>query len=596
VNANPLRSALLSLFLLGASSAQAQKPVPTIPIEQIKPGMTGYGLTVFSGFKIERFKVQVIDVIRNFLPKQDLFLIRAEHPVLRQTGVVGGMSGSPIYLDGKLAGALAYGWRFAKEPICGVTPIKHMLDLLQRKPRGPQSTSWTAASRVPVDSQALAALSPAQRWWKLPFPRPAKPSQAMLSPVAVPLNVAGLSTEAIADVRRAFASYGFEPVQGGGSGRAEGPDKYELGGAVGVQLISGDMNMAGTGTVTWIDGTKVLAFGHRMFNAGEIYVPTVTARVNHTLANLQRSFKLASPARRLGSLVQDRQAGIMVDTAQGIGTVPLTVTMRSQGPARVFRANLARHRLLTPTLASSVFNSALSEALSDVDHATFKIATRISIKGHKPVYVEDNLYASSGVVMTATIFSRAIRTLREVLNNDFEPVQIERLDIDLDVKYAVDAVEIIAVAVNQTTVKPGERINVAVTFRPYSGSDYTKAYPLDIPATLSGSLVNVEVASGIQVQPDRAPPENLRQFLLDIQEGYPSRSVVVSLETPYEGLKMRGHVLRDLPGSVMDSLSSSTQVRGEQSFQRALRQVFRTEKVIVGRKNIRIRVRSEVHK
>jgi hypothetical protein len=274
----------------------------------------------------------------------------------------------------------------------------------------------------------------------------------------------------------------------------------------------------------------------------------------------------------------------------------MTITMRAQGQTRVFRASLARHRLLTPTLASSVFSSALSEALSDVDHATFKVASRISIKGHKPVYVEDNLYAASGVVMTAAIFSRGIRTLREVLNNDFEPVQIERLDLDLDVKYAVEAVEIIALAVDRTTVRPGERVNVMVTFRPYSGADYTKAYPLDIPSALSGSLVNVEVASGIQVQPDRAPPENLRQFLLHIQEGYPSRSVVVSLETPYEGLKMRGQVLHDLPGSVMDSLSGSTMVRGEQTFQRALRQVFRTQKVIVGRKNIRLRVRSEVTK
>jgi hypothetical protein len=595
VKDNLLRSLLLAL-VLGASSVGQTQPLQTIPIEQIKPGMTGYGLSVFSGFKVERFKVRVIDVIRNFLPKQDLFLITTDHPVLQKTGVVGGMSGSPIYLDGKLAGALAYGWRFSKDPICGVTPIKHMLDLMQRKPRGPSTLTWASAQRrTPADRAALASLSSAQRWWRLPFPRPAAPSTTSLTPVAVPLNVAGFAPETVSEIKKAFASYGFEPVQGGGTGKVEGPDKFELGGAVAVQMISGDMNLAGTGTVTHIDGNRLLAFGHKMFNAGEIYIPAATARIHHTLASIQRSFKIASPARVIGSLVQDRQAGIMIDTKQALSTTPMTVTVRSQGQTRVFRAQLARHRLLTTTLASSVLTSALSEALSDVDHTTFKVTSRIAVRGFKPLRLEDNLYAAGGVVLTTVIFSRGIRAMREVLNNDFQPAHIDRVDIEVDARFAVDVAEIVAVSVNQTTVNPGSRINIMVTFRPFAGGEYTKAYPLEIPSTLAGSVINVEVASGVQVRPDRAPPQNLRQFLEDLQDGYPSRAVVISLETPYEGLKLRGHVLRDLPSSVIDSLSTSSQIRQEQTFQRALRHVHGTQKVIVGHKSIRIRVRSEVN-
>ncbi len=170
-------SGLVGLTLSGlVSSVQAQpvKLPPTIPIEQIKPGMTGYGLTVFYGFKVERFKVRVVSVLKNFLPKQDLFLVYVDHPRVRKTGVLGGMSGSPIYIQGKLAGALAYGWRFSKEPVAGITPIANMFKLLKRKPRGPAKTGYGSrieGSRIEgrrsdaVDRLARLTGLRRDRWW-----------------------------------------------------------------------------------------------------------------------------------------------------------------------------------------------------------------------------------------------------------------------------------------------------------------------------------------------------------------------------------------------------------------------------------------------
>ena len=276
-------------------------------------------------------------------------------------------------------------------------------------------------------------------------------------PVALPLHTAGFTPEAAAELRKAFASFGFEPVQGGGTGRAdEGPDRIVPGAAIGVQLVKGDMSMVGTGTATWADGKRILAFGHRMFNAGEIYLPAVGARVHHTLANVSRSFKIASPTREVGSLIQDRQAGILVDTSRHVGAVPMTITTRVGGDKRVFRVEVARHRLLTATLVNSVLTNALGESLPDVDTATFKLSTRLALKGHRPLQVEDYLFSPGGIAMTAALFSKGLRALREVMHNDFEPVFVERLDLDVDVKFGNEVVEINTLSMRSTTRRPGQ--------------------------------------------------------------------------------------------------------------------------------------------
>jgi hypothetical protein len=557
--------------------------------------MKGYGLTVFTDFKIERFQVEVISVLKNFLPKQDIFLVKVDHPIVRKTGVVAGMSGSPIYLQGKLSGALAYGWLFSKEPIAGITPIATMLDLLKREVRGPQQAAYALNASSTVRQLALSARERWQRWWRSPFRRggPSSP-RPMMTPVTVPLNVAGYSAESLPFLKKAFSSFGFEPVQGGGTGEAEGPSQFEAGGAVGIQLVRGDMSVTGTGTVTWTGKDRVLGFGHKMFNAGEIHLPAVSARVNHTLASLQKSFKISSPARVLGSLIQDRQAGILVDTSRSIGVIPVTVTVLLQNQKRSYKTQVARHRLLTPSLVTSVLANALSEAVPDVTHSTAKITTRFSVRNYSQVTLTDHVYSPSGPRISTVLFARGLDAIEAVMDNPFEPAVVERIDIEVDVKFVRDIVEIVAVGINSNTVQPGSRINVNVTFRPYSGADFNKSYPIEIPPSLGSSLLAIEVASGSRVRPEKAPPQNLQQFIDDLQEDYPARSLVITLKTPTEGIKLQGHVIQDLPSSVIDSFTFATQVRTDAQLLTLIRQVFATERVIVGSSELRLHVKNEV--
>jgi hypothetical protein len=586
------------LLALGTTSAYAAPP--TMPVAQVRSGQKGYGLSVFKGFKVERFSVEVIDVLKNFLPKQDIILMRGDHPVLRRAGVLGGMSGSPIYLQGKLVGALAYGWRFSKEPIFGVTPIGNMLKLFKRKTRGPDST-LRVARKDPVARSRLRRLLAsldrrsdpfAKLRWRLP--KRAKARGDVLRRVNVPLSVAGMPASSLPELRQAFSRYGFEPLQGGGTGNdKQGPKRYEQGSAIGVSLVRGDIAMTGTGTVTYVQGKKVVAFGHSMFNAGEIYLPMTTARINHTLASLSRSFKLSSPGRRLGVLVQDRQPGIMADTSKTISMVPMTLTLKSKLDTSVYKLQLAKHRFLTASLVRSVITKSVKEAMSDVAPATYTMTSSCTFKGHPTLTIKEENFTSGGLRM-GLFFSRGVRAIRTMSTNPLAKVDLERIDIKIEVTFGKRPLTLLSLRAPSSTVRPGETIRIEATLREYGGKKVKRSFPLTIPSSMQSGILMVELAGGRYVRPDRATPENVKQLIAYLKKGYPGRSAVLSLYLPTRGLSMGGRVLEDLPPSVLDSLRAGTVTATQNLLKTKLRRVFATQQLIAGRGRIRLRVQSEV--
>src|SRR5262249_47190351 len=253
------------------------------------------------------FNVRVIGVLHKFVPMEDIILINSDDPRLKYSGGVAGMSGSPIFLEGKLAGAFAYGFQFAKDPIAGVTPIEYMLKEVKRPRGAPDGMTGTARSDAPpaqqrADNDAvrrmLAEAAAAQEpWWRKLLPAaPRAPYGAdpatQLVRSAVPLAAAGFDARALADLDTAFQPYGMVPMMGAGGGRdpdAQGPYDFRMGESIGVELVRGDMSIVGGGTVTWVDGKNLAGFGHPMFGAGEIYLPVVTEKVHGFLASVSRS-------------------------------------------------------------------------------------------------------------------------------------------------------------------------------------------------------------------------------------------------------------------------------------------------------------------
>ncbi len=326
----------------GASASRGE-PANIMPVKDVRPGMTGEGLTVFRGTKPEPFKFRVVSVLRNFLPKQDIILIRVEDERVEKSGVAAGMSGSPVYIDGKVIGAVAYAWSFSKEPLAGVTPIEAMLAEKSR-PRRRDGDVYADGGRARAPGAAFAAEAAATGGF----------GDARLEPVAVPLAVSGLSAEALSTVASDLQQLGLVPLRAGGGGPSLRPEKghVEPGSAVGVELIRGDMSAVGTGTVTYVDGNHVFAFGHPMLGTGEVELPLVESEVHTFMPSLATSFKMASPLAEVGTLVQDRQSCIVGDLSRRTKMMPVQVTVRvPDSEPRPFRAEIARDKRLTPLLA-----------------------------------------------------------------------------------------------------------------------------------------------------------------------------------------------------------------------------------------------------
>lgn len=608
-----------------------------LPLSAVRPGMTGHGLTVFSGTRPERFSVRVIGVLRQFQPQLDIILIQSDDERLKHSGIAAGMSGSPIYLEGKLAGALAYGWSFAKDPIAGVTPIESIVRELRRPSRAVQSPPQ---SRVEPENQSRTAqpsMDHALRHVLLRDPRapiaghvlggvlPAiaaadsAPAGSRLVPVALPLSVAGLGPRAIEDLRVLLGPLGLVPLQATGGGAAAQPTSDEgfvEGGAIAVQLARGDVSMTGTGTVTYIEGSRVAAFGHPMLGVGEVHMPVATAEVLTFLASQSMSFKMSMPRVEQGALLQDRPSCIVADTRERAPVLPLDVRVRIAPPGtsgipqalvagagppssdpqidKSFHIELAQHRMLTPLLLSVVSANAVQTVVPDVAEALVEIRSRMRVRGFPAIEHRDVLFSTEGLTSKMLTNSTGVRQLQELLNNPFGPVQIEGMELGIGVHFRAAAAEIIGIALPGDELDPDTRPSLHVTLRPYAGTPYVRSVPIDVPRWLAGQALKIEVQAGHQVKPELASPENLRDFVDNLRTVYSASTLVVTLNTLEEGVTLRGRLVPALPASVIATLRPAGGSRRGEPYKRVGRQRVELDTVLSGKQELTVLVRDEV--
>ncbi len=610
----------LCLEALCAAQAVAETPPPILPLTAVRPGMTGYGLTVFQGTKPERFVVRVIGVLRQHLPQMDIIIVESDDRRLMHSGIAAGMSGSPIYIEGKLVGALAYGWLFAKDAVGGVTPIEYMLKDLRRAP--------IVASQEPAPATPFVADLPNRRTLQAllgdrqeaarptvlePFLPPRPPSalaEARLTRVALPLSVAGLSEQAIERLRQTLSPFGLVPQQAGGGSQSpqRGLERsgFEPGGALAVELMRGDLHAAGTGTVTYIEGSRVAAFGHQMLNAGEVRFPIATAEIITILASQMSSFKMSAPLFEQGSLVLDRQAGVIGDTKQKATVIPMQVSLgihksgslASQDFAaptsqQKFHVELANHRFLTPALAQSVVQSALQASVPDITDAVVSIQSQLAVKGYPPLIQTDYFYSAAGVTEKLVNGATGMKQLADLLTNPFSPVVIEGLDLRIDVSYRADVAEITGIAVPGDELEPDTRPALQVTLRPYGGTPYVRAIPIEVPRGLGGQSLKIEASAGPLVKPEVAAPESLPDLVANLRKGYAARSLVVTLSTLDEGMTLRGQLLPNLPASVIATLRPSGASKRGEVYKRVSRFVTDMGTVLSGKQELTVLLRDD---
>jgi hypothetical protein len=563
---------LTSLALLVVSLPAAP---PYYPIDDVKPGMVATGHTVWQGDTIEEFQVHIIGVLRNIIgPRRDLILAKLEGGPLAHTGVIAGMSGSPVYIDGKLVGAVSYSLgAFSKEPIAGITPIAEMIDAATLDtPRPPMGTR--ARLELPVTREGVAAAMRASMSWARPFAdRPGDVQvfgngvsgqvATMLRPIATPLNLGGFSPEVAEMLGTSFRDYGFLPVAGAAAaGQAAAMKNMPLrpGSAVGINIVSGDFNMGATGTVTEVIGNKVYAFGHPFFNLGPIAFPMTQAYIHTLLPSMTSSMKISTLGEIIGTVRQDRATTIAGLTGDAPATIPVKIALESdRGFKKQFEFRVVNDQLFTPLFTYASILSTLTSYERETGAATFNVKGTMNVKSHGEIKLEDLFSGNSASMNTA---GSVMAPLTFLLDNDFEPIQIEAVDLTIQSTEQPRTATIERVWLDGVRARAGRTVPLKVLMRTYRGEEVVHTVPLDIPANASGSL-SVMVSDGARLaqwerREVRQPtePRSVPQLMRALNTVRKNNRLYVRLLASDAGAVVRGEPLSSLPPSVLGVLEA----------------------------------------
>ena len=569
-------AALLAFIVYLAAGLPAQSRI--YPLDEIRPGQTGVGRTVFEGDRLDEFKVHILGVLRNVIgPKRDLILARLEGGPLANAGVIAGMSGSPVYIDGRLVGAVSYSLgEFSKEPIAGITPIAEMLaDATLTAPRRQLPRVEVAAGTLTPES-FQASLRQAFSWAR-PFAQSAADVQVLgdvsaglgtlLRPIATPLTLGGFDPSVVAPVTSVFHEQGFVPMLAGAaqlptSARTTSAPRLRPGDPIGVALMSGDLEIGATGTVTDIDNDRVYAFGHPFYGLGPTQFPLTRAYVHAVLPSLQASQKIASTGDVIGVISQDRATTIAGRLGPGPRMIPITLTLNNteRGFKKTFNIAIVNDELFTPILAYMSILNTLQSYERQNGVGTYALKGSANIKNHGAIAFEDLF---TGDQPSSGAASSVVGPINFLLRNSFEGVEFEGLNLEIDASEQPRSATLERAWVDSTRIKAGTTVDLKVLLRTYRGEEITKSIPVRIPANAAGS-VSIMVADAVrlsqwearelQVQPGQT--RGLPQMIRLLNDTKKNNRLYVRMVTRDGGAVVRGESLAALPPSVLAVMES----------------------------------------
>jgi hypothetical protein len=556
-------AALLCLAFANRVTAEDSHPLNIIPLDQIHAGMHGTALTVFEGIKPESMDVEVLGVMHNVNgPKGDIILVRLKGTKPEYTGVVAGMSGSPVYFNGKLAGALAFRiGEFSKEPIGGVTPIQEMLEINA----GDRTViSRPAPSAPPTDNGATTPTSGPGLAHE-PSPNFAN----LLKPIETPMVFSGFSEDTLRQFSSEFASVGIVPVMGvGSSSDQKQPEPLEPGSAVSAVLVRGDMDVAATCTVTYIDPQRLLACGHPLLQFGQVDLPMTKAEVLATLPSPLNAFKIVNTTETVGSFVQDRHTGILGVFGQNASMIPVTVTVHGGKAIKEFHYEVANNARLSPmAMMATVFN-ALHGTNEYGEEITYRMNGRLSVKGYPDVMLQ-NMFApmESGQPAAAVAAMTIGDRFGRIYSNPFDNPEIEGVHLDFDLVRERRTARLETSRTDVTEVRPGDEITVETVLRPYRGERMVQHIPIRIPTSASKGTLRIMVSDGDAVDRMRRgmPMLNRKLGLAStismLNKEHSNNRVYVSLLEADPEVMVADKLMPTLPLSVMNVMDN---MRGTQ--------------------------------
>jgi hypothetical protein len=562
--------------VIGAASLvrPAAQATPFFPLDQVKPGMVAVGRTIFQGNTLEEFRAHIIGVLKNTVgPRHDLILARLEGGPLATTGVMQGMSGSPVYIDGKLVGAVSYALgSFPREPIAGITPIAEMTEAVDggngRVPAGGLDVEWPATPQAifaalgQVAARAAAPLATTSRDLGVVGPASLADLAPSLKPIGAAMVLSGLTPTVDRDLRAALgvpAPAGQAPARPAGA--AAGP--LRPGDAVGMSLMRGDMEMGATGTVTHVDGARVYAFGHPFLNLGTTAFAMTQAQVMTILPSLQTSMKIAALGPVIGTISQDRSTAVGGRIGEGPRELHVTLTLASaRAPERTFDFHVIHDQSLTALFAYvAILNTLVGYerqngpmSLAATGEVSFGADGTVAIDD---VYSGDNVLTQAPGGITAAIGA--------AIANDFKPVMPERLTVRLEAAERQQFTTIERAWLDTTRPRAGATHTVSVMLRDYRGATETIAVPVTMPAKASGPLkllvTDGPTLSAMETRELRpGKPSNWPELLKHLQSARANNRVYVRLIDAATGTVVGGDSMPALPASARSVFQADSSI------------------------------------
>jgi len=560
---------------LGARAADAPaSQEATFPVADLKPGMKGEWRTSIQGTTVQSFPLEVLGVMENFSgPKRSIIICQALDPAQMQNGPVAGMSGSPVYIEGKLVGAYAYGFSYSKDQaIIGVTPIADMMEVLSQ-PNTPNLPGRLgprvrplSANKDKTDDQsetkstaALSSLPGDSADWHVTLGADrlgGRDVVSLMKPLPTPLMVSGISARTLAAFKDTFAHRGVELMAvPGGSTSNGGPPASTLqpGSPMAAVMLSGDFSISGVGTLTWRQGDRVIAFGHPMFDYGAVDIPLATADVVTVVRAYDGSFKLANVGPVVGTISQDRLTGI----AGTIGPKPAMTNFRAQvtdadGAKHTFQGDLWQNRELSPAIGAMGLLESLNTTEQTTQEQTYYIDTSIDIDGFPPLKLSQVASGPDGANDAADGF---MQQYDQLMNNDFEAPHVRAINFDVKLRDSWLMSSLETVRVDSGPARAGEKLSVTFTLSNYRNTSTEQKLEIPIPASAAGENLTLFIGDASAAETlDRGASRKDFTSLADVvnylRQGRSHGAIYIKLLRSQTGLRVEGDSLPGLPPSV----------------------------------------------
>jgi hypothetical protein len=515
---------------------------PTIPLTEVKKGQRGYGLSVFSGTEPERFEVEVIGVMRNLRPNISYILARLTGKGLEKSGVAAGMSGSPVFIDGRLAGAVAFSWPFSNEAIAGITPIDSMRTLstfqaLPVTPPPPVNLAELRSGKVPgaLLTAQLSRLQPELTSGAVP---------------AVQWATSGFGELSLGMLRQGLGSVGAA----GKAAPGTVANDLAPGKSVSVVLVDGDFELAANGTVTDHYGDHVLAFGHPFLGLGPVRVPMAAAEVVTVISSANSSFKISNTGPIVGAFEQDRQLGIQGRIGAVAPMVPMSLHVAAQGgeKARDFHMRLADLPEFIPLLVGSTVLGGIESASYATGQQSLELTAHLHLQRFGDLEVRQSFDSENAGTDAAAFLLTLVNYLTQ---NPLQKVSLESVDVTVSQTDRPKVASLVAANADRTVVRPGQRVTLSLDLVAFRGDRFRHALTVDLPPDLPVGRYSLLVGDGSSIDAARvalepAEPQSFPQALALLRSFHSRRDLLVLGVYAGAGLSVAGEIMPRLPGSV----------------------------------------------